>query len=214
MSALGAGVAGFRPAFPVQSSASSPFEPAHHQEDAWFDKIPGKHRFIFDTTTPEGFGGALLYANNFFEANKTGYGLDASDLAVVIVARHMSTPFAYNDMIWSKYGRPLTSTSNFTDPKTKEPPSVNLFNATGYGGSLTNRGTTLDSLLKRGLHLAVCRMATRALAGAIAGSTGGDAGKINDELIANIVMNAHMVPAGIVAVSRAQEHGYTFAHSV
>jgi hypothetical protein len=37
---------------------------------------------------------------------------------------------------------------------------------------------------------------------------------INEELIANIVTNAHMVPAGIVAVSRAQERGYTFAYAV
>jgi intracellular sulfur oxidation DsrE/DsrF family protein len=38
--------------------------------------------------------------------------------------------------------------------------------------------------------------------------------KINEELIANVVNNSHMVPAGIVAVNRAQERGYSFAHAV
>ena len=89
-----------------------------------------------------------------------------------------------------------------------------MFNASGYGSTLTSNGVTLDSLIKRGLHLGVCRLATRNLAGLAATATGGDANKINDELIANIVTNAHMVPAGIVAVNRAQERGYTFAAGI
>jgi len=79
---------------------------------------------------------------------------------------------------------------------------------------LTSLGITLDSVTKRGAQLAVCRVATRNFAGAIASATGSPAEKINEELIANIVTNAHMVPAGIIAVSRAQERGYTFAYAV
>jgi hypothetical protein len=40
-------------------------------------------------------------------------------------------------------------------------------------------------------------------------------GKVDDvlkELTGHLVPNARMVPAGIVAVSRAQEHGYTFSY--
>jgi intracellular sulfur oxidation DsrE/DsrF family protein len=32
------------------------------------------------------------------------------------------------------------------------------------------------------------------------------------ELTEHLVPNSHMVPAGIVAVSRAQERGYTFSY--
>jgi intracellular sulfur oxidation DsrE/DsrF family protein len=32
------------------------------------------------------------------------------------------------------------------------------------------------------------------------------------ELTENLVPNGHMVPAGIVAVNRAQERGYTFTY--
>ena len=53
---------------------------------------------------PNGFGSALLYANNFLTASQTGYGLKDSDSAVVIVVRHFATVFAYNDAIWTKYG--------------------------------------------------------------------------------------------------------------
>jgi hypothetical protein len=123
--------------------------------------------------------------------------------------RHNSTAFAYNDMMWSKYGRIFSQRAGFSDPKTKEAPTTNLFNASGYGGTLPNLGTTIDSLIKRGAHFGVCRLATRAIAVAAARDSGGDADKINEELIANIVTNAHMAPAGIVAVNRAQERGYT-----
>ncbi len=178
------------------------------------DQTAAKHRMVFDTTTPDGFGHALVFGSNFLDTNKNAYGLEYSDLALMIIVRHNSTPFAYNDMMWSKYGTVFAQKAGFTDPKTKESPGSNLFNASGYGSTLTNNGVTLDSLIKRGLHLGVCRLATRNLAGLAATATGGDANKVNDELIANIVTNAHMVPAGIVAVNRAQERGYTFAAGI
>ena len=178
------------------------------------DQLGSKHRLVFDTTVADGFGNALAFAGNFLDTNKNAYGLDYPDIGLIIVARHNSTQFAYNDMVWAKYGRILAERASFTDPKTKETPKANLFNATGYGLSLPNFGTTLDSLSKRGAHFGVCRLATRALAGAIARDTKGEADKINEELIANIVTNAHMVPAGIVAVSRAQERGYTITVGV
>ena len=165
-------------------------------------------------TTPDGFGHALVFGSNFLDTNKNAYGLEYSDVALMIIVRHNSTPFAYNDMMWSKYGTVFAQKAGFSDPKTKESPRSNLFNASGYGSTLTSNGVTLDSLIKRGLHLGVCRLATRNIAGLAATATGGDANKINDELIANIVANAHMVPAGIVAVNRAQERGYTFAAGI
>jgi hypothetical protein len=72
----------------------------------------------------------------------------------------------------------------------------------------------MDSLLKRGVHLAVCQVSTRGNAGAIATATGASADAIYNELVANLLSNAHIVPAGIVAVNRAQEHGYSFASAV
>lgn len=78
------------------------------------------------------------------------------------------------------------------------------------GDLLSTRGATLDSLFKQGVQLAVCATSTRGYARAIAEATGGNADAINNELIANLVSsNARMVPAGIVAVNRAQERGYS-----
>jgi intracellular sulfur oxidation DsrE/DsrF family protein len=200
----------------AQAKSAKPgakWEPARHEKDAWYAETPTKHRFVFDTTTPHGFGEALMFANNFLIANKNDYGLQSSDLAIIIVARHMSTPFAYNDAIWAKYGARLSSLASFEDPKAKAPVMKNLFNASGYGGQLPNRGVTVDELVQQGVHFAVCSMATRALSDMIAQPSGGDGASINGELVANLVSNARMVPAGIVAVNRAQEYGYSLVVS-
>jgi intracellular sulfur oxidation DsrE/DsrF family protein len=88
---------------------------------------------------------------------------------------------------------------------------LNVYNAAGYEAMLPNRGMTVDSLIKRGVHFAVCQMATRNFSGIIARANGTNANDVYTELTSNLVGNAHMVPAGIVAVNRAQERGYSFA---
>src|SRR5262245_10524780 len=186
LSSLGAAFALKPPTIPQQSVARSGSQPARHNEDDWFDELGAKHRMVFDTTTPDGFGAALLFGNNFLDVNKNAYGLEYSDIGLVIVVRHNSTPFAFNDSIWSKYGRVFAQRLNFNDPKSKQPPETNLFNASSYGTTLTNYGITLDSMLKRGAHLAVCRVATRNFANGIASATGSQADKVNEELIASI----------------------------
>jgi intracellular sulfur oxidation DsrE/DsrF family protein len=187
----------------AQAEAESHFQPARHSQDDWLDQIPGQHRCVFDTTTPEGASSAALYASNFFTANQSGYSLQNADLAVVIVLRHNSTPFAYNDSIWAKYGAPISQQAgNFIDPRTKAAPIINVY------------GTQLEGLTRRGVHLAVCQMATRLFAGSIARETGGNTDAVYNELAANLLTNSHLVTAGIVAVNRAQERGYTFAHAV
>jgi len=176
---------------------STRWEPARHDKYNWLDEFPGKHRLLFDTTSEQGVRNALLFAGNFIRVNRTEYGLENKDLAIIIVVRHQSAAFGYNDAMWAKYGAPLATRAGFVDPKTKEAPIVNVHAA------------TLESLSKQGVQFAVCSTATRNNAGVIAGAVGGNAEAINTELIANLVANARMVPAGIITVSRAQERGYS-----
>ena len=193
---------------------AAPWRPARHTQDDWLDQIPGSHRFIIDSTSASGLGSALAFANNFFVANQQGYGLSNADAAVVIVLRHNSTGFAFTDAMWAKYGTPMgEAAGGFDDPKTKTKPTANLYNSGSYLGVLPNNGVTLDALAGRGVHFAVCQMATRRFAGAIAAAHKLDVEAIYKELTSNLVRNSHMVPAGIVAVNRAQERGYTFANA-
>ena len=150
----------------AQSTSAAPWRPARHAQDDWLDQIPGSHRFIIDTTSASGLGSALLYSNNFFVANQQGYGLGNADAAVVIVLRHNSTGFAYSDVMWGKYSTAIgEAAGNFDDPKTKTKPTMNVYNSGSYLGVLPNGGVTFDALIGRGVHFAVCQMATRRFAG-------------------------------------------------
>jgi len=196
----------------AQSAGAAPWRPARHAQDDWLDQIPGSHRFIIDTTSPEGLGSSLLFANNFFIASQAGYGLGNPDTAIVIVMRHNSTAFAYTDAMWAKYGMAIgTAAGGFDDPKTKTRPNVNVFNSGSYLAALPNNGVTIDALIGRGVHFAVCQMATRRFAGAIAAAQKLEVEAVYKELASNLVRNSHLVSAGIVAVNRAQERGYALA---
>ena len=181
----------------VKSAPAARWEPARHDKDDWMDEIPGKHRLVFDTTSLEGFRNALLYASNFMLANRNDYGLQNQDMAIIVVARHISTAYGYNDAMWAKYGATLAGPAPSGDAPAKEPPKANP-----TAGSLV-------SLVNQGVQFAVCSMATRRLAGMIARASGGTADAVNTELAANLVGNGRLVSAGIVAVSRAQERGYS-----
>src|SRR5271166_3074595 len=56
-------------------AATAHWEPARHAKDEWLDK-PAKHRLVFDTTTPDGFGEALAFAANYIRVNKVEYGVE------------------------------------------------------------------------------------------------------------------------------------------
>jgi len=181
----------------VKSAPAGRFEPARHDKDDWMDQLPGKHRLVIDTTSADGFRDGLLFASNFMLANRNDYGLQNQDMAVIVVARHLSTEFGFNDAMWAKYGASLAGPPAPGEAPAKEPAKANP------------NATSLAALSKQGVQFAVCAMATRRLAGMIARAVGGNADTINTELIANLETNGRMVPAGIVAINRAQERGYT-----
>jgi len=188
------------PLLGVAQPAPSPANPvaaaARHQQDDWLDEAPEKHRVIFDSWMADKFGEALGFAGNWVRINKEQYGLGDADLAVVIVARHGTAPFAFNEAIWTKYGKIFADNMSTNNKALHPNPATNVYAA------------RLANLAKQGLRLAVCNLTTRAYAEIIAKETGSAQDAIQRELTANAIGNAHFVPAGIVIVTRAQERGY------
>jgi hypothetical protein len=90
-------------------------------------------------TNPDGFSSAIQFTTTYFNINVNDYGLKDNDLAVVLVARHLSTLFAYSDAIWAKYGKPISERNKVLDPKTNQPPTMNL------------QRERLEPLIERGL---------------------------------------------------------------
>lgn len=206
---LGAAVAG-APGASAQVAASSSWRPARHAQDDWYDKVPGVHRFVIDTSSVESMGWAMQFATNYYNANADVYGLKDSDLAVIIVARHKSTSMAYTDAIWAKYNKQLSEQADYVDPKTKEPPKINIYGPSGQ----TMQAGRMEALIKKGVQFAVCSMSTRGIATRIAKANNLEVDAVVKEITSNLIGNAHMVPAGIVAVNRAQEYGYTFIYAI
>jgi intracellular sulfur oxidation DsrE/DsrF family protein len=176
--------------------AASRLEPARHAQDAWLDDLPSRHRAVFDTWLADHFSGALGFASNWLRINKEEYGLSEKDLGLVIVLRHGTGPFAFNESVWAKYGKYFAARMSAADVKAHPNPTTNVYAA------------RLSAMAKQGVHLAVCNLTTRGYSGSLAEDTGADADTIYKELTANTVGNAHFVPAGIVAVTRAQERGF------
>ena len=221
-----AGSAGLAAGDPAKlaHAAGAPWRPLPEAQDDWLDKIPGKHRFVFDATTADGMGRAVGFASNYFQANEQAYGLTNSDLAVVIVMRHRATAFGFTNAVWSKYGKQLTDEAEFSDPKAGEPfrnrmdhlfdrvfTRVSLGNIFIDGGSDSEK--QMSDLIRRGVRFALCEMSALSVCGVIARATGGNTQALYKEFESNLIPNARIVPAGIVAVNRAQEHGYSYVYT-
>src|SRR3982074_134234 len=153
----------------AKASAEQPsaWQPARDAKDDWLGQIPGKHRLFFDTPTDGGLREARGFTNNYFDGNKNAYGLEASDLAVVICLRHSATPFAFTDPFWAKYGPIIAESLTLADPKMTANP----------------HRAQLEALIKRGVQYAVCDVASHRYAGIIARKVdGGDAEAIYKEM--------------------------------
>ena len=210
MTGLGAAAAAavLVPAGAGAQTRASNFRPARHPNDSWMDELKGQHRVFIDSSTANGGAEAILYANNLYMANESGYSLKPADLGIIVCLRHFATPFGYNDAAWKKYGKAFSSIMKFNDPKTGLPPSSNLMNA-DYGFALPNLGVTLKSLIDRGTRFAICDMATNFFAMQIAQDIGATKDSVYKELIASAIPSGRFVPAGVVATTRAQEYDYS-----
>jgi intracellular sulfur oxidation DsrE/DsrF family protein len=175
-----------------QTVAAESFTPTLHTQDEWMSAMKGQHRIVLDVTSPAGVPDAIRFAGNLLTGHKNGWGVEESDVAVLVCFRHGATPFGYTDAIWSKYGKTI-------DPKATPPPSANPYNS--------GEQVQLAGLAKRGVQFMVCGTASRGLAGRIAGPSG-DVEAVLKEMGANLIPSARIVPAGVVAVVHAQERRF------
>jgi hypothetical protein len=67
---------------------------------------------------PAGGPDAIRFAGNLLTGHKNGWGVEESDIALLVCVRHGATPFGYTDAIWSKYRKTI-------DPKATPPPTAN-----------------------------------------------------------------------------------------
>src|SRR5215213_26724 len=88
-------------AAPLQTMARETQFPKDDDPDAWFNKLKGKHKIVFDVTEPNG---VMPFAwPRVFLVTNTMTGTPEKDSNVVVILRHDAIPYAMNDSLWTKY---------------------------------------------------------------------------------------------------------------
>jgi intracellular sulfur oxidation DsrE/DsrF family protein len=201
-------------ATPLQSMARETHLPGNDDDaDAWFKKIKGKHRIVFDATEPKGMF-PFAWPRVFLMTNAMT-GTPEKESNVVVVLRHNAIPFAMNNDLWTKYQ--FGEVFKVNDDATKATavknafwkPAVGDFKIPGIG----NVAIGINELQESGVMFCVCNVALTVYSAAVAQSRGMDAAAVKKEWMAGLLPGIQVVPSGVWAVGRAQEHGcaYCFA---
>jgi intracellular sulfur oxidation DsrE/DsrF family protein len=211
--AAGLGVA---PASLLAAAAPAPPAGAAKPDDAWLDGLKGKHRQIFDMPQPAG-GLPMIHVRNFLDTYKSAYGLGYPDVNAVVGLYGFTVPLALTDELWEKYE--LGKAISQVDDETKAPAVRNVFwkprgdaqTIPVAGGPIVPpRDTAMTELQKRGALYIVCNNAMNFWAGRIAGASGQTPAAVRAEMDAHLVPGVVVVPAMVIAISKAQERGLSY----
>lgn len=175
-------------------------------DDAWLGRIKGKHRQVFDCTTPNGGFGAA-YAVNYMDSHNEATATKDSDLSAVLVFRHFAMPLVVNDAIWAKYN--VGQIINVMDPGTKAPATRNLF----HNAIMMRPGLTYEKMIAdRGAVIVACNLALTVISGMASQSAGVSAEQAKAEWTAGLIPGVALAHSGVYAVNRAQEKGCTYCY--
>ncbi|MEO8770498.1 MAG: twin-arginine translocation signal domain-containing protein [Ferruginibacter sp.] len=175
--------------------------------DEWFNQIKGKHRMVFDATGPHEIF-PFAWPKVFMLTN-AATGTPEKETNVVVVLRHNAIAYALPDSLWAKYN--LGEMFKINDPKTKMvsvrnpfwKPAAGDFKVPGIGPVAIG----INELQETGVMFCVCDMALRVNAAVIADMTKQKPEDVLKEMETAVLAGIQLVPSGVWAVGRAQEHG-------
>lgn len=174
----------------------------------WFDNIKGTHRIVYDGSTPH-HGLPILWNWAFYLTNNQT-GSPDEDITAMTVLRHSAIAFAMEDRLWAKY-----KLGEFFDVKdhTKSHAVRNPFYEPQDGDYPINGPGGIKSLQERGAMFCVCDLALNVYSGFIAPGASMEASEVYEDFKAGLLPGIQVVPSGVWALGRAQEHGcgYIFA---
>ncbi len=181
---------------------------AQGADDAWLNRITGKHKQVFDGISPTELS-ALLYARNFLVSHKEA-GTADGDATAVVVLRHFAIPYVFTDAMWAKYK--LGEMFKVTDPATKAT-SVRNFAFNSKPGDLFLPDMSIDQLLAKKVVFVGCNMAAQYAAMLAAQQSGRPQAEVYADLKAGVLPGISLAPSGVYAVNRAQEKGCTYCYA-
>lgn len=177
--------------------------------DKWFNKITGKHRIVFDVTQPKpGHEAMLPFAwPKVFLLTNAATGTPEKENSVVVILRHNAIPYSFEDRLWAKYK--LGEFFNIMDDQTGQPAVRNRFWKPNPGYSVPGVGPVpigIDDLQQSGVMFCVCNMAITVISAALAGAQNLKHEEVMKDWLSGVLPGIQLVPSGVWAVGRAQEH--------
>ncbi len=184
-------------------------------DDSWFGRLTAKHKAVFDSPdVSENSTLGFLHASRYTQGMYDALGAAPGDVQTVVVVRHKSIGFAFNDAMWEKYGiGEISKVKSGEAWATKNPLAHGRAN-NASNATADKPQSNIDWMIAHNNFVLGCDLATQGLASQIADRTKGTMKTIHEELKANVVPGVILQPNGIYAVHRAQEAGCTFIHSV
>jgi intracellular sulfur oxidation DsrE/DsrF family protein len=177
--------------------------------EAWFNQIKGKHRIVYDVREP-GQGHELVSPfawSKVFLLTNAATGTPEKDNSVVVVFRHNGIPFALNDNMWSKYK--LGEHFKINDPNNGSASTRNMMWKPNPAFTVPGLGAVpigIDDLQSVGVMFCVCDMALTVNSAVVGEGMKMKGEDVKKDWMANLLPNVQVVPSGVWAIGRAQEH--------
>lgn len=170
--------------------------------DAWFGKIKGKHKMVFDAPEPNS-GMVAIWPRVYLNTMAANYPGEAT---AVVILRHGGLGLAMGDPLWAKYNLGEVFAVKDGDVPAKRNPYATI---TG----LPIPGLGIAELLKSGVLVGACDVAITVYSSGTAKKMGLDPEMVRKEWVAGLLPGVKVVPSGVLGVARAQELGcaYCFA---
>jgi intracellular sulfur oxidation DsrE/DsrF family protein len=191
--------------------APSPLPPATRDgpwDNSWLDQLTAKHRQVFDISAYED-GGGLFYAKNYFNAHRDGFGTVYPDVQAVLGIHGPAYPIVFSDAVWAKFH--FGKRNKIRDPRTRTWAARNVLWQPREGEEMYEY--SVNALQARGAKFIFCNNVLRFLTLRFAKETGVTPEAMRAELIAGLLPNVTVVPAMVVALGMAQEHGCAYVYA-
>jgi intracellular sulfur oxidation DsrE/DsrF family protein len=198
-------------ATPLHLDANPLSPPSEAAElEAWFDKINGKHRMVFDATHPHEIF-PFAWPKVFLMTNEKT-GTPNAECNAMIVLRHSAIAYAFEDRLWATYKFGEVFEAN--DPLTKAPalrnpfwkPKPGDFKVPGVG----NVAIGINELQDVGVMFCVCELAMTVYSNVVGEKLKKDPIEIRNDWMAGLLPGIKPVPSGVWALGRAQERGCAY----
>ena len=166
-------------------------------DERWLNAIAQKEARLIVETGIISDALAFRRALNFLDVYNTDFATPDERIGLAVGTHSPALGLVLNDAMWAKYA--LGRRFSVNTPQ-GQPATANLW---GAGAA------SVDGLRKRGVEILACNRSLIRLSRDLAGA-GGNATAVHAELVANVQPGVIVVPAMIVAVSRAGQRGVPY----